>query len=126
MPFHGDSWLVIHLQYKRFLVQFLRQRETYCSKKFLRVKLNCYHLLLGFVVSWRLFAWTLSNLCGEGANLVLKIAIHRASKLVGLIWVWLLLDQILMELHGLIGEHYLMATMHKVVRKNSKREREKD
>jgi hypothetical protein len=44
---------------------------------------------------------------------------------VGLIWVWLLLDQILTELQGLIGEHYLMATMHKVVRKNSKRERER-
>ena len=42
--------------------------------------MNCYHLFLGFVVSWRLFARTLRNLFGEGANLVLKTAIHHTSK----------------------------------------------
>ena len=44
------------------------------------MKLKCYHFILGFVVSWKLFAWTLSNLCGEGANLVLKTAIHLCLK----------------------------------------------
>ncbi len=37
-----------------------------------------------------------------------------------------MLNQILTKLHGLIGEHYLMATIHKVVRKNSERERERE
>ena len=44
------------------------------------MKLKCYHFILGFVISWRLFAWTLSNLCGERANLVLKTAIHSCLK----------------------------------------------
>ena len=42
--------------------------------------LNCYHLPLSFVVSWKLFASTFSNLFGEGANLVLKTVIRRALK----------------------------------------------
>ena len=44
------------------------------------MKLKYYHFILGFVVFWRLFALTLSNLWGEGANLVLKTAIHLCLK----------------------------------------------
>ena len=62
-------------------------RKLNCSKKFKRVKLKCYHLILGFVVSWKLFAWTLSNLCGEGANLVLKTAIHWCLKALILLYI---------------------------------------